>query len=307
MSQLSLRSEISTTELNPLDQNPAAVYLAKLAPRSRRTQRQSLEAIASMFGAGVLEFSWAELRYQHTAAIRSRLAERYAPATANRMLSALRGTLKEAWRLGLMDAEAQARAADVQNIKSQTLPAGRSLSREEILAIMQTCLQDASPAGIRDAAMLVVLRAGLRRSEVVKLDVSDFDPATGGLTVRGKGRKDRLCYVSEKAIVHLTRWLEMRGHEPGALLLPILRSGQIQQRRMTDQAVLFILKKRGDQAGLAHFSPHDWRRTFVSDLLDAGADISTVQRLAGHASPLTTARYDRRGEDTKRKAANLLD
>lgn len=306
MSDLRLQPE-SLATTTPLDQNPAAVYLARLAPKSRRTQQQSLEAIAHLFGNGALEMSWAGLRYQHTAAIRSKLAEQYAPATANRMLSALRGTLKEAWRLGLMSAEDQARAADVQNIKAQTLPAGRSLSKGEVLALMQTCIQDASPAGYRDAAILSILRAGLRRSEVVCLDIKDYSPDTGGLTVQGKGRKTRLCYVSKGGIVYIDRWLELRGHEPGALLLPIDRWGTIQQRRLTDQAVLTILEKRGKLAGFNNFTPHDYRRTFVSDLLDAGVDIATVQKLAGHSSPQTTSRYDRRGEAAKRKAADLLD
>ena len=75
---------------------------------------------------------------------------------------------------------------------------------------------------------------------------------------------------------------------------------------LTPQSVLYILQKRGQKAGVANFSAHDFRRTFISELLDSGADISTVQSLAGHASPELTARYDRRNEETKRRAVQAL-
>ena len=184
---------------------------------------------------------------------------------------------------------------------------GRALNQQEIAALMKACADDPSPAGARDAAMIAIGRGGLRRSEIVTLEVKDFDPDTGALIIRqGKGGKDRIAYLPRNAIAAVNDWLVIRGQEPGALLCPVHHSTII-IRHLCDQSVLTILRKRQKESGVEPFSPHDLRRTFISDLLDAGADIVTVQRLAGHSDPGTTAKYDRRGEAAKRRAVDLLD
>jgi integrase/recombinase XerD len=222
--------------------------------------------------------------------------------------AALRRVLLEARRLGLMSPDDYAHATDIAAVKGSSLPPGRALSMGELSALMIACSADRSAAGPRDAALIALLsRGGLRRSEVVALDLSDYVPETGAITVRsGKGRKDRTTYLDGGAAVALADWLAMRGAVAGPLLCPVNKAGTITIRRLSDQAVLGALQKRAKQATVKGFSPHDLRRTFISDLLDAGADIATVQRMAGHASPETTSRYDRRGEATKRRAASLL-
>ena len=79
-----------------------------------------------------------------------------------------------------------------------------------IAALMKVCLDDGSPAGYRDAALIAIARAGLRRSEITKLEVSDFDPLKGSLKVRsGKGRKDRLVYLPTGGKQAVIDWLKL--------------------------------------------------------------------------------------------------
>src|SRR6266478_6855124 len=170
--------------------NPAAVYLAALAPTGRRTMGQALEVIVELLGGGdVRTFPWASLRYEHAQAVRRVLIERYAPATANKVLSALRGVAREAWRLGQIDAETHARIRDVPGVRGSRLPAGREVPMRELAKLFRACAE-AGASGVRDAAALALLYgAGLRRSEAVSLDVAAFDGAA--VRVLGKGNKER--------------------------------------------------------------------------------------------------------------------
>ena len=296
------------------DTNAAAVYLAGLRPSTRKTMRRALNTIAWLLAGetaaerlddSLLSVPWARMRFQHTDAVRAALAERYAPATANLHLSALRGVLRTAWRLGQMTADDFQRAADLGAVKGERLPSGRAVASGELSALLGTCGQDMG--GIRDAAIIAVLYAGgLRRAELAGLDLSSYETTAEGarLIVLGKGNKQRSVPLAGGAARALGDWLAVRGDDDGPLFRVI--GNRNRGGRMTTQAVYAMLRARATAAGVASLSPHDLRRTFVGDLLDAGADIATVQRLAGHASPATTARYDRRGEAVKRAAVDRL-
>ncbi|MCD4684914.1 MAG: tyrosine-type recombinase/integrase [Anaerolineae bacterium] len=295
-----------------LDQHPALIYLASLSAGSRRTMFQALDTIARLLSGGELDLytlDWGAVRYQHTAAVRAVLAERYKPSTANKMLSALRQVLRHTWMLGQMSAEDYHRARAIETVKGQSLPAGRDLGLGEIAALMQVCEDDASPAGARDAAIIALMYAtGIRRASVVRLDLKDFDAQTYTLQIHeAKGGQAYLAHVAQDgAQCALADWLHLRDAAAGPLFWPVNKGGNMTNRRISAQAVYNLLLKRAAQAGVDHFSPHDLRRTLAGDLLDVGADIVTVQRILGHASVNTTARYDRRPEAAKRKAASLI-
>lgn len=312
MSQSSLmrREVLTPATVAPATVSPAGVYLASLAEGSRKAMSGALALVSeSISGSRNFHtFDWSSLRYEHLAAIRGELAGRHSPAYANKILSAVKGAMKAAWRLGMMSSDDYHRAADVRPVAGSRVAAGRALESGELVALFSSCSGD-GPVNIRDAALLAVLYGGgLRRAELAGLDLHQWNGADGSLTVIGKGNKERIIYLSAAGARLVARWLEIRGGAAGPLFLPVAskRRSAFTDRRMTPQAVLYILQRRADLAKVAKFSPHDLRRSFISTLLDAGADIVTVQRMVGHSKVETTARYDRRPEQVKRKAAELI-
>ena len=234
--------------------------------------------------------------------------DRYAPATANQILCALRGTLEQAWLLGQMSAEDYNRAARLSPVIGETLPAGRKLSTDEISILLIDCNNDHRSVVARDAAVIAVMYSGkFRREEVTKLELADYGETNRKLLVHGKRSKERAVYLADGAVAALNAWMDIRGFAPSPMFLAVNKGGNlVEKKRMTTQAIYYLLKSRAKRAGVDNFSPHDIRRTFVSDQLEAGVDIATLARMAGHSSFDTTARYDRRPEQAKQRAAKLL-
>lgn len=297
--------------------NVAQAYIENLpSTGSHRTARETLNRIAKIFSDGekdMTTFDWGSLRYADTMSFRSYLIQHYQPASINKQLSILRGVLKIAWRLGQMTADEYQHAIDIKNVhRTNTVP-GRMLEEDEIKALFRTC-DEPSLLNIRDKALLsVMLNTGIRRSELIMVDMGDFDPDAGIIMIRhGKQHQIRETYLPASAVKAVSTWIEMAAKqikisETMPLFLPLKKNGKLTVRRMTSQAFYLIIRQRSIDAGIDEISPHDFRRTLISTLLEKGADISIVSTLVGHSKVERTAAYDRRGIVQRRKVAALVD
>lgn len=291
-----------------VESNPAAVYLSSLSTdASRRSMHGALKralVAVGVDGAAVLAFRWDRMQYQHVQAMRTALLAKHSPSSVNHALAAVIGVVREAWKLGQVDGETLRRVESVERVRHETLPAGRALSLIEAAELFEAC-DETTPKGARDAAILaVLLGCGLRRSELVSLDLADLN----GEEVRvrqGKGNKDRLAFLNADVRDALDRWLVFRGEGEGPLFVRLDRGGKPTGARLTAQSVRYVLKALGELSGV-DASPHDLRRSFVTAMLDSGADLLTVSKLAGHSSPDTTRRYDRRGDEVAKQAVQRL-
>lgn len=301
-------ADLARLETTRRDRHPVTAYLAGYTGHSLRTFRLALERVAVVMteGKDIYAIPWHLLRFDHTAHIKELVAARWSPSSARLSMTAVRGVLKACRKLRLISSEDYQDAIDIGSIRGFREPKGRALTHGETVALLQACQEGHDATAARDAALLAILwAAGLRRAEAVGMDLADLKPDTGEIRVIGKGNKERVCYLHNGAAAAVAAWIQIRGAEPGPLFFATTKGGKIVQRRLTDHAVFAIVRKLCRRAGVADCGCHDFRRTFASELIDAGADLVVVQKLMGHSSPALTARYDRRGEAAKCKAAGL--
>ncbi|BAQ61131.1 phage integrase [Geminocystis sp. NIES-3708] len=206
-----------------------------------------------------------------------------------------------------MEFEIYQKTIDFKKVVGTSEPKGRALSKQEIQQIIATYDGD-SPFDIRDRAILSVLRGGgLRRTELINLELRDVTLENSELYIRNsKGNKSRKIFLPDEALFFIKQWLELRGYENGYLFCRIHRGGHLKIGQMHSNSIWRMLQKRAKLAKIESCCSHDLRQTFCGDLLSAGVDIVTVQKLADHASPITTASYDRRENDIKRKVVQNL-
>ncbi len=164
------------------------------------------------------------------------------------------------------------------------------LSVDEMFRVLDG-VGGASPTALRDRAMLELLySSGLRVSELVALDWEDFDRRAEVVRVLGKGRKERIVPVGTVALdaleTYRRRWPAPPRRDGDAVFLNA-RGG-----RLTVRSVARIVARHTAAAGTrAHASPHAFRHSFATHLLNGGADLRAIQELLGHARLSTTQRY----------------
>lgn len=274
------------------------------SPHSRRAYRRALVAFTAWYTAHELH----QLTRTVVTAYKSDLESQGKSAgVINQHLCAIRKLVSEAAHQGQLDQATAAGIMAIKGIARIVTPAGRDLKPSEITALLVAC--DSSPKGIRDAAILSLLYGtGARRMSVVKLDLADYDPESLQVIFRAaKQQKDIETYVPEGTGAALDDWLTIRGSDSGPMFYPVHKGGRLIHRRLSTQAIWHIVKDRAAGANLTEkVSPHDLRRTFVGDMIDAGADPLIVSRMVGHSNIQTTLRYDRRPGRAKAKAAARL-
>lgn len=299
---------------------PAVAYVASLRTTvSRRGQISALNKVAEVImGSRARSLDrhqrailwqrvdWTTLSAQSVRAIMAKVDG--APATRNKVLCALRGVARMAWESNLLDVETYQRIKEVKGDIGMRMPKGRDVPGDEITRLLEACARDRSPLGARDAAIIALLTAtGLRRAEVCALQLAGLDLMEGMVRVIGKRNKERSTYIETGAVEALRDWLKLRRDSPGPVFCSISKKGVLRLgRALSTVSVNRILARRAIEAGVKDITPHDFRRTFIGEMLDAGADVVTVAAIVGHEDVKTTQAYDRRGERAKQRAAALV-
>jgi site-specific recombinase XerD len=252
------------------------------SPHTLRAYRTDLEGFAVKFpDVAASDLDRAHVR-RHLAELQSGDASR---ATVLRKASALRSFVK------FLRAEGELKRDPFLGVplpkRTRSLP--KFLTEAEMDEILSAPTSSGDTGSERDRAMIELLySSGLRRAEISALNVGDLDPLSGTLRVFGKGSKERLVPVGREALTRLRAYLRSRGGPAdGEPLFANLRGA-----RLSSEGVAFVVRRWVKRSSLMKkVTPHVFRHSFATHLLNRGCNIREVQEMLGHADLNTTQIY----------------
>ncbi len=211
-------------------------------------------------------------------------------ATIARKLSALRSFFRYLNKKGVIDSN----IAELINNPKMKKPLPKAMTVDEVFTLLEP-EPGIDPLSLRNRAILELLYStGIRVGELVGLDIEDVDMTSRVVRVLGKGRKERLVPVGDKALSALREYITCArdtllksGDRATKALFLNARGG-----RLTERGVEYIIDYHRKERGFKKtITPHSFRHSFATHLLDSGADLRSIQEMLGHSSLSTTQRY----------------
>ena len=304
--------------------HPVGAYLARLGIGSRDTMKRGLACALCAINEGLQldEVDSETSRFYHrqvwvTEWNKTRRAWMlllfpalenvgYAPYTRQRIVTAVRGVLKECRFMELMSGDDYFQATEhLPKISADAPPAGRAVDLDEYLWLLEVCDKDPKRRkGVRDGAILSLGHfIGPRSSEVARLRMPDYSPQQQLITLRvSKNNKTRHVPFFGDAARRMDEWIAIRGNDPGRIFCQVDTAGNVRIRNMrtgvrrlkfitSKDTINDILQRRIDEAGLVErFIFHDFRRTCTTEISRKDG-LEIAQRILGHSSISTTGRY----------------
>jgi integrase/recombinase XerC len=244
-----------------------------------------------------------EIAYDYRAAMVDAGA---APSTINRRLSALRSLMSIGKLFGAINWELQ-----VENVEAQAYRDTAGPGQANVIRVLQLAASHPQRSkALRDVAIVTLMYTlGLRRAEVVRLDLADVDLHAGKISVLRKRRREKANKsLPLPAIKALRSWIAARGKEPGPLFCSY-RNG-VPQGRLTSDGVHDMMASWGEELGIV-LRPHGIRHTAITDVLDASkGDLRAARRFSDHKKVDTLLIYDDNradlgGDLAKKIASNI--
>lgn len=277
--------------LPDLDHSKMAVLNSLTSPGSRRVYQFAINQFITWY------CSEPRFAFNRIVVMRYRMyleSRRLAANTINQQLAAVRRLAHEAADAGLLSPDLAAGISRVKGVKQLGQRSGNWLSLEQSSDVLRRARGDQMREK-RDYAMLALLfGCGLRRSELVGLEMSDVQQRQEHWAIVdliGKGGHIRTVPIPAWVKQALDEWTTAAGITDGRIFRRVSRTGEVWGRGISQNVVWYVVKGCCEKAGLERIAPHDLRRTCAKLCHSSGGELEQIQFLLGHASVQTTERY----------------